>query len=332
MREGRQLVRDTSAFAREHRGRSWWCFGSTLLLWSGLIALACLDVHWTLRLGASLLAALVNVRLFVIFHDQRHGAILANSRIADLAMRFYGLLALSPASMWDHSHGHHHRNNARRLGLDSVGTYPILSVDEYREARRGARFFYALARHPLTILFGYLTVFLYGFCIVPLVRAPRRHLDSAAALLLHVALVAALALTRPDILLYAVLLPVFVSSAIGSYLFYAQHNFPDARFRPDPGWDYVFAALRSSSYTPMPRLLAWLTANIGYHHVHHLNARIPFYRLPETMAAFEELQSPGTTTLHPRDVIRCLRLKLWDPRSDRLVGWAEARADRSSAA
>ena len=65
----------------------------------------------------------------------------------------------------------------------------------------------------------------------------------------------------------------------------------------------------------------WFTGNIGYHHVHHLNARIPFYRLPEAMAALEELQSPGTTSLNPRDIAACLRLKLWSPEEGRFVGF-----------
>ena len=72
----------------------------------------------------------------------------------------------------------------------------------------------------------------------------------------------------------------------------------------------------------MGPVLCWFTGNIGYHHVHHLNAHIPFYRLPEAMAQLEELQSPGTTSLHPLAVYRCLRLKLWDPEGQRLVDFA----------
>ena len=72
----------------------------------------------------------------------------------------------------------------------------------------------------------------------------------------------------------------------------------------------------------MNPVLHWFTGNIGYHHVHHLNSRIPFYRLPETMAHLEELQSPGRTSLSPVDMYRCLRLKLWDPDQQRLVGFS----------
>ena len=72
----------------------------------------------------------------------------------------------------------------------------------------------------------------------------------------------------------------------------------------------------------MHPVLRWFTGNIGYHHVHHVNARIPFYRLPEAMAGLKELQSPGVTALTPRGIYRCLRLKLWDPEQRRLVNFA----------
>src|SRR5258708_12519057 len=51
-------------------------------------------------------------------------------------------------------------------------------------------------------------------------------------------------------------------------------------------------------------IMAWSTANIGYHHIHHLNPRIPFYRLPEAVAAIPESQHPRTTSLPPRAAFR----------------------------
>ena len=47
-------------------------------------------------------------------------------------------------------------------------------------------------RHPLTILFGYLTTFLYGMCIAPFLDDPREHSDGLVALVVHVAIGVAL--------------------------------------------------------------------------------------------------------------------------------------------
>jgi omega-6 fatty acid desaturase (delta-12 desaturase) len=121
-------------------------------------------------------------------------------------------------------------------------------------------------------------------------------------------------------LFLTVIIPHFIASAIGSYLFYAQHNFPGVTFSDNAGWTYEKAALESSSFMQMGPLMRWFTANIGYHHIHHLNARIPFYRLPEVTAGIPELQDPKTTSLHPAEIIRCLRLKVWDVEAQQMVG------------
>jgi omega-6 fatty acid desaturase (delta-12 desaturase) len=76
----------------------------------------------------------------------------------------------------------------------------------------------------------------------------------------------------------------------------------------------------------MGRLMRWFTGNIGYHHVHHLNPKIPFYRLPEAMSAIKELQAPVMTSLRPRDIAACLRLKLWDPVTEQHVPWKRGRS------
>src|SRR5262249_13368483 len=209
-------------------------------------------------------------------------------------------------------------HNAKVFGA-GIGSFPLLTTEDYAKANRMERFRYVVARHPLTILLGYFPFFFYGMCIKPLLTNPRQHFDSGIAVVLHTTLVAMLAIFAPGVLGFTFLLPFLVAGALGTYLFYAQHNFPDVKFQERGDWNYVFAALNSSSYITMNPAMRWFTANIGYHHVHHLNARIPFYRLPEGMAAIDELQSPGKTSLTPFDIFRCLRLKLWEPKKNRMV-------------
>ena len=117
------------------------------------------------------------------------------------------------------------------------------------------------------------------------------------------------------------LLPFALSCAMGTYLFYAQHNAPDITAPAPELWTHAGGALAGSTFMAMPRVMHWFTGNIGYHHVHHLNAHIPFYRLPEAMAKIRELQSVKPIRLWPLDVYRCFRLKLWDVKQDRMVSW-----------
>jgi omega-6 fatty acid desaturase (delta-12 desaturase) len=336
MRTGPELIRATKPYAQEDRRRSWWHFGSTLVVLIGLLSVTCLELPWLLRLSFGVLAGLVIVRMFVIYHDYLHGAILGRSRLADIFFTAFGLLALAPRSTWKQSHDHHHHHNGQYFA-DSMGEVWLMTIDEYVNASRWRRLGYVAVRHPLIILLGYFTIFLYSLCIHQLLTKPRQHLDAAAALLIHAGLITGLAVFAPAALVFTFYVPVLLADALGAYLFYAQHNFPGARLRNRASWDYAAAALDSSSYLRMNAVMHWFTGNIGYHHVHHLNARIPFYRLPEAMAGIEELQSPGTTSLHPCDIYRCLRLKLWDPERNCLVSFQECRGvafrgDRPAAA
>jgi omega-6 fatty acid desaturase (delta-12 desaturase) len=232
-------------------------------------------------------------------------------------MFFYGLAALNPPSVWKRSHDHHHRHNSRNFG-PNIGSFPLLTLDAYIASSKWERFAYRVSRHPLNMILGYITVFLLGMCLFPFLANPRRHFDAALSVGFHGWLLWMLS-GQADTLILAGLLPFALSMSLGSYLFYAQHNAPGIRLHVDREWDHVLAATESSSYIQMGPVLAWFTGNIGYHNVHHLNAKIPFYRLPEAMKAIPALKSSVRTSLRPSEIIACLRLKLWDPVHKRLV-------------
>jgi len=202
-----------------------------------------------------------------------------------------------------------------------------MTKDQFLKSSKRDRLQYLFMRHPLTILFGYVSVFLGGMCIFPLFEKLREHYDCLIALVVHAVTGVLLAVFFGwQALLLALLIPDFIAGAIGSYLFYAQHNFPTVSFYDRSGWAYEKAALESSSFMKTGPIMAWFTANIGYHHIHHLNARIPFYRLPEVIKKIPELKTPKTTSLHPLEIIRCLRLKVWDVESQQMIGLAQVRA------
>ena len=322
--EAKELLLASKRFAHEQRWRSWWHLGSTLVVFAALIAVTATTWALPLRVLSSVVAGLVLVRIFILYHDFQHGSILARSPLATAMMWLYGLLALNPPSIWKRSHDHHHRNNSKMFGA-SIGSYPVMTTEAYAQASRWQRFAYAASRHPITIGAGYFTIFMYGMCLRPFLLNPLRHFDALLSLVVHLGLVAYLATIGPDIALLSVVLPTAIAATLGAYLFYAQHNYPTVKIRDRSQWSYVDAALNASSYIVMSPWMHWFTGNIGYHHVHHLNARIPFYRLPEAMAALPSLQSPGITTLLPSDIWACFRLKLWDRRQDRLISFAEAQ-------
>jgi omega-6 fatty acid desaturase (delta-12 desaturase) len=121
-------------------------------------------------------------------------------------------------------------------------------------------------------------------------------------------------------------LPVMLLAAtIGVWLFYIQHQFETAYWEARPRWDFHAAALSGSSFYDLPRVLHWMTGNIGFHHIHHLASRIPNYRLRECHEANPVLQAAPRLTLWQS--LRCARLAWWDADRRRLVPFRAATRD-----
>jgi omega-6 fatty acid desaturase (delta-12 desaturase) len=285
---------------------------------------------WPLRVALTVFGVLMMVRAFITYHDFMHGAILRDSRIAAVFFNIYGAFMLVPSRSWKKSHNHHH-GHVGQITTETNGAFPLITTSMWHKATRGERAAYRASRHPLIIVFGYVTVFFFSVCLQPFLSNPKQHWDSALSLAAHGGLIAVLWVFGGfDMAFFAVLLPMTLSSILGSYLFFAQHSFRDMKLLSPKSWTFYRAAVQSSSYLRLSKLMAWFTGNIGYHHVHHLNIRIPFYRLPEAMAGIPELQSPMVTTLSPRAIIECFRSCLWDERLQRMVSYREAGALQKS--
>lgn len=325
-RTGKELILATRIYAHENKLRSWFAVLSTLLLIGVSLSATVFVPVLVGKLFFSVLSGLLLVRMFVLYHDHQHHAILDRSKLADVLMRFWGILIMTPSSIWSHSHNTHHAKNCK-LRSTHIGSYPVMTVERYKRSSRKERFRYLAVRHPVTIALGYLTVFVGTMCIEPLLNDHKKHRDALYALILHVVIYAAVIVGLGWLAaVWMLVVPFLVASAVGAYLFYSQHNFSTVTYLDKDGWTYEGAALESSSFCRMGVLMNYFTANIGYHHIHHLNSKIPYYRLPEALAGMPELQSPKTTSLHPAEIARCLRLKLWDVPQQRMVTLSEAAA------
>lgn len=324
MRTGKELILASKPYAKEQEFKSWWCLWSTLTMLALLFILACISPIWWIYIPCSFAVGLLLVRLFIIYHDYMHGTILRNSRVAKIIMHVYGLLALCPPDIWKHSHNDHHKNNSKWFG-PVHGSFPLITIDDYANLSFWQRFAYRVSRHPLTIAFGYITAFFWALSLRNFLANPKQNYMGGVSVFAHAGLGVGLTMVSIQALFWGMVFPMLIAGSLGTYLFYAQHNFPGMRRRHGKDWDQVYAALNSSSYMRMGKLMHWFTGNIGYHHIHHLNAKIPFYRLKEAMAGIEELQSNVGTSLNPIEIIRCLRLKLWDPSTESLITFAAAR-------
>ena len=230
------------------------------------------------------------------------------------------MLTLTPYHYWRKAHAMHHATsgNLEHRGFGDIDT---LTVDEYRSRTPWQRFKYRVYRHP-AVLFGVGAVLQFFVLhrlptIVPRTwtRARWSIFWTDVAIAAFVVGMGLLVGFRQFLLVHLPLMTL--SCSIGVWLFYIQHQFEPTYWEHDEQWAYNDAALTGSSYYRLPRLLQWATGNIGLHHVHHLSARIPNYRLQEVLDSIPELRRVTTLTLW--ESFRCVRLALWDERQRKLV-------------
>lgn len=286
-----------------------------------------LSISIWLSLAIAVPAGLFLMRLFLIQHDCGHGAFFRRRVINNWLGRCLGVLTQTPYYVWRRSHAIHHATSGN-LDRRGVGDIIILTVAEYRALPGHRRFFYRFYRHPITI-FGLAPayIFLLRNRVPPgISRASRRFWISAMgtnATLAGVAGVLIYFMGVREFLL--VQIPItLVAGSIGVWLFYVQHQFEQTLWTEGPAWKSHVAALHGSSYYDLPRVLAWFSANIGVHHVHHLNSGIPFYRLPQVLRDHPELTNVRRLTLGQS--LSCVKYRLWDEGRQKLVSFAEIRA------
>jgi len=298
--------------------------GPFLLLWA--LAWWAMSYSYWLTLGISVLNAAFLLRLFAIQHDCGHGAFFANRTVSDWLGRVIGILTLTPYDVWRRSHSIHHSSSGN-LGRRGIGDVHTLTVAEYGALTPGNRLKYRLYRNPV-VLFGLGP----GYLFFIQNRIPLGLMGKArywiSAMLTNAAIIAVLGLIvyfggwMPILLIF---LPTTILAATaGVWLFYVQHQFETAHWEGDANWNLHHAALEGSSHYVMPRVLQWVSANIGIHHVHHLYSRIPFYRLPEVLRDQPELADTNRMTI--RQSLSSARLHLWDEKSRRLLSFSQARA------
>lgn len=324
---GRDWVRILARYREPSRLRSIVELVITLGPFVLLMALA----WWALTVSyalAAIIAALNGaflVRIFIIQHDCGHSAFFRSRLVNDWVGRGLGVLTLTPYDVWRRTHSIHH-GAAGNLDRRGIGDVPTLTVAEFRSRSWSRRFFYRLYRHPL-FLFGVAPAYLFFLQN----RIPVGLMRSGQSWLSAMATNAALAVLLGVGVWFAGVVPVLltvlptalVGASIGVWLFYVQHQFEETRWDWATDWDLHDAALHGSSHYVLPPVLRWFTANIGVHHVHHLYARIPFYRLTEVLRDHPALANAQRLTL--RQSLGCARRHLWDEKRRKLLSFAEAR-------
>jgi acyl-lipid omega-6 desaturase (Delta-12 desaturase) len=288
-----------------------------------------LRVSYPFALIIAVLASGFLVRTFIVFHDCGHGSFLPSKRANRIVGIVTGLLVYNAYFAWKHEHAGHHASSGD-LDRRGVGDIDTWTVTEYQSKPVLSRLGYRLIRSPLVMLTAGP---LWALALEPRklpFRARRRvfrsHLYTNFGVLIMVG--ALIWMLGWQAFLEIQFPLVVLAGGAGIWLFYVQHQFEDAYWTRGGEWNYAAAALEGSSYLKLPRVLRFFSGNIGLHHVHHLNPRIPNYNLQRAHDENAFLHNVPTISLWQG--LRSLNLKLIDERNGRLVSFAEARSSTRS--
>ena len=301
------------------------------LLFIGLwgIQLTLTGGHWLFYALAIVPVGLLFTRVFVMVHDLTHRTLYKKGWVNDVVGSILGVLVLTPFYLWRKVHLVHHKEGGNTDKRPWLGDLNVQTVREYQARTPLNKFRYRLYRNPFIMFcLGSIYVFMVdqrrskkSTPEHPVFGRKERLSVIGTNIGILVFFGAITAWMGVKFLVLGMLIPLWLSGIMGIYLFYVQHNFRNKYFVPNTEWNLRDSAVKGSSFHDIPSILMWLTANIGYHHVHTLSTRIPFYRLPschhnETL--FEE--TPRVTL---RDLPTVLSYKLYDEDKKEMITWRE---------
>jgi omega-6 fatty acid desaturase (delta-12 desaturase) len=329
----RVLAKAIEPFKAPSLRRSLWQFASTFLAFVAVNAAmyACLHVSVWLTLALAFPAAGLMVRLFIIQHDCGHGSFFHSRRHNDLLGRFCSVITFTPYAFWRRQHANHHASfnnlDRREPGLDLYSS--CATLQEYQALPRFRRLVYRVSRHPLVAQILVPPLVFLVLYRVPFEAPASWTRERASVHLTNLAIIGALGALALLLGTWQVLLVQFsivaITSIIGVWLFTVQHRFEEAQWTRQEHWTPVQASLAGSSYLKLPRVLQWFTGNIGFHHVHHLVARVPNYRLQECHEARPDLLG-AVTTLTLWEALLAPCYALWDEERERMVPFPRGAA------
>jgi omega-6 fatty acid desaturase (delta-12 desaturase) len=318
-----------SAYAQPDRRRAIWQLVNTFVPYTALWALMIYAIragysYW-LTLPLIVLAAALQVRIFIFFHDCGHGSFFASPRANTIVGYVTGILTFTPYHDWRRAHAKHHATagDLDRRGWGDVWT---MTVEEYLAAPQAKRLAYRLFRNPL-LMFGLGPTLIFLITQrFPHKGAKKREITSVIITdlaILAIVIVASLTIGLRTYLL--IQLPILlIAGVFGLWLFYVQHQYEGVYWARHEVWDPIKAALQGSSYYRLPKVFQWFSGNIGLHHIHHLRPRIPNYSLQrchDAIPAMQEVQPLGFL-----ESLKSLRMNLYDEKQKRLVSFRSLSA------
>jgi omega-6 fatty acid desaturase (delta-12 desaturase) len=324
-----------------------------LLWWMGVWSIG---ISYWLTAFIVFLLSLFTLRVLVLMHECGHGSLFRTQSLNRGFGFLFGVLGGMPQYVWSQHHDYHHATNGNwekyrgPLSTPSLEEYEALTQTQ----QRIFRFTRSLAMAPLGgfiyLIFNPRLTWLRGSIelLIHILKNKISHPDVSVKI--HTLgfktrycksskeywhmfwnnlvllglwwLMCWMIGAKPFFTIY--LISLSIAGGAGIVLFSVQHNFEHSHATDSENWDFDIGALEGTSFLILPRWLNWFTANIAYHHIHHLSSKIPNYCLVECHNEYEHLFS-GVKRVKLSQIHKALGCILWDSRAQRIISMTEYR-------
>lgn len=240
-----------------------------------------------------LVAGIAVAGLFVIGHDAAHDALFDSRRLNGVVARVSMLPSLHAAEVWVFGHNRVHHGHTLKQGLDFV--WHPLTVEQYQQLGRLAKLRHKLEWGPFGAGAHYLREVWWNKMVrfaPPSRWANQMRRDQAVVVLYAIgALVALVALDGTDgIWQWAkvVVIPFLLFCQTIGWVVHVHHISPDIRWWPRREWNRFRGQVEGTTILWGPPGWDFFVHWIMVHLPHHVDMRIPCYRLPEAARAIAE--------------------------------------------
>lgn len=302
---------------------------NTFLPFLGLWVLMYLSLSWSylITAGLAIVTAFFLVRIFIIQHDCGHQSFLKSRKVNNIIGFLSSFFSTIPYRYWSRAHSAHHAHNGQ-LEHRGLGDIYFLTTEEYGKLSRWGKIQYRIYRNPIVQFFVAPVIYLTVSLRYPFLRL-KGWKKIRWNYFLNNILIGAILTTLAIVLGWQKFLMVHIPvlllfGMIAFWFFYIQHQHEENYKEWKDKWDHLLASIRGSTYYKLPKLFQWLSGNIGFHHIHHLNSRIPNYNLAACAAENPVLNS-YVTTITFRESLKCIHYKLWDEHQKRMISFKDYR-------
>jgi acyl-lipid omega-6 desaturase (Delta-12 desaturase) len=243
-----------------------------------------------LKLIFGFLAGIAASSMFVWAHDAAHGALFKNKLIAEILGTLFMLPALNMYRLWVYGHNRIHHGFTSFSPLDWI--WRPLTISEYRGLSKFRKLLYRVERS----LYGCGLHYIYKVWWPKMVMFNPSDMGAKSIFAIKIDKIIVSIFAIVIAWLYFVygviaglILPFIVFNYVISLVVYLHHTHPSIPFFDERAeWNHTIGALYCTTVIYSNWLIDSLLHHIMIHTPHHVDIRIPFYRLKTALVSIKE--------------------------------------------